>query len=298
VILVLGLLVGAGAPALAQIIAPWIGEMIAVLLFLNAVRVGHRAAFGVGRVLQRGVLLMLGLQLAMPLAALALFWSLSLQSAPLALAVVLMLAAPSLTGAPNFVAMTGHDPAPAMRLLVLGTACFPVTACGVLLLLPGIAAGQAILMTVWLAGVILCVVSLGFLARALLATRFAPARVSGAVDGASALLLGVLVVGLMSEVGPLLRSDPVRLMSWVAAVLALNIGLQVGVLMLLRRLQMQEAVAASVVAGNRNIALFLMALPEEIMAPTLLFIGCYQIPMYLTPLLLKRLHGASARNAA
>jgi hypothetical protein len=39
------------------------------------------------------------------------------------------------------------------------------------------------------------------------------------------------------------------------------------------------------VHGNRNIALYLAALPLEQMEPLLLFIACYQVPMYLTPLI-------------
>ena len=49
-------------------------------------------------------------------------------------------------------------------------------------------------------------------------------------------------------------------------------------------------VAYAIVSGNRNMAFFLAALPAAVMDPLYLFIGCYQIPMYLTPLLLGRLY--------
>ena len=52
-----------------------------------------------------------------------------------------------------------------------------------------------------------------------------------------------------------------------------------------------KTVPISIVAGNRNIALFLVALPAEITNPLLIFIGCYQVPMYLTPILMRRLYG-------
>ena len=45
----------------------------------------------------------------------------------------------------------------------------------------------------------------------------------------------------------------------------------------------------AVVAANRNVALFLGVLPPALVADLLLFIGCYQIPMYLTPLILPAL---------
>jgi len=50
----------------------------------------------------------------------------------------------------------------------------------------------------------------------------------------------------------------------------------------------------SIVAGNRNIALFLIVLPPEVAGPLMIFIGCYQIPMYLTPMVLTYLRGSDA----
>ena len=51
-----------------------------------------------------------------------------------------------------------------------------------------------------------------------------------------------------------------------------------------------RAAPLAIVAGNRNIALFLTALPSTITDPLLLFIGCYQVPMFLTPIMLNRLY--------
>ena len=43
-------------------------------------------------------------------------------------------------------------------------------------------------------------------------------------------------------------------------------------------------------AALPNIALFLVGLPASITDPVLIFIGCYQVPMYLTPLLMRRFY--------
>ena len=56
--------------------------------------------------------------------------------------------------------------------------------------------------------------------------------------------------------------------------------------------RLQMALATSIYAGNRNIALFLIALPDTVAAPLMIFVGCYQVPMYLTPILLSRLNKA------
>ena len=59
-----------------------------------------------------------------------------------------------------------------------------------------------------------------------------------------------------------------------------------------------DAVPRAIVAGNRNIALFLIALPEETTRGLLIFIGCYQVPMYLTPLLMPGFYRRMLRAAA
>jgi hypothetical protein len=52
----------------------------------------------------------------------------------------------------------------------------------------------------------------------------------------------------------------------------------------------KNAVAIGLIAGNRNIALFLTALAVTTTQPILLFIACYQIPMYLTPIVMQRFY--------
>ena len=124
-------------------------------------------------------------------------------------------------------------------------------------------------------------VGLGFAIRHL-APRSGEAQAQGALDGAAALLLAIVVVGLMSAIGPLLRNDPLALLLWLLAALAINFGLVVVTLRLFNRARLAMAVPTAIYAGNRNIALFLIVLPDEIAAPLMIFVGCYQIPMYLT----------------
>ncbi|MDU8912987.1 hypothetical protein [Aestuariicoccus sp. MJ-SS9] len=283
--LILGLLAGLALPGVAATLRPWLPHMVSALLFLTAFRLGPRAvlAAGAGWPSLSAVLV---LQLVLPLVVLLALLAFGLATSPFALAVVLMLSAPSITGTPNFAIMTGHDPALAMRVLVLGTALFPLTVIPVIWLLPievgALAAGARLI------AVILGAVGAGLLARHL-AGELSADGIRG-IDGATALLLGVLVVGLMSAIGPLLRDDPWRLASWLVAVICMNFGLQLATFALLLRRATRWAVPLSMIAGNRNIALFLVALPAATTDPLLIFIGCYQVPMYLTPLLLKPLH--------
>src|SRR5690606_28227974 len=105
------------------------------------------------------------------------------------------------------------------------------------------------------------------------------------------ILMAVVVVGLMTAVGPALRSQPAELFSWLALAFFLNFGLQFATLGILHRKSDPASLPArSIVAGNRNIALFLVALPPDVSDKVLIFIGCYQVPMYLTPMVMTRIY--------
>ena len=285
--LVLGLIGGFALPGFALAMKPALPYMVAFLVFVSALRIGARAAMGNLQQAGGNLGLVLILQLAMPLAALGI---LTLLSAPLAvtLAVIFALSASSISGSPAFSVMLGHDPAPAMRLLILGTALLPLTILPVFWLAPGLGgASEVALAALRLTLVIALCVTAAFLLRRRFFPDPAPETVQ-ALDGLAALTLAVIVIGLMSAVGPALRSDPSSLIFWIALAFGLNFGSQLISYALLRG--KPGAVPVSVIAGNRNIALFLVGLPAAVTDPVLIFIGCYQIPMYLTPLLMRKLY--------
>ncbi|WP_026758845.1 hypothetical protein [Sediminimonas qiaohouensis] len=285
-VLVAGLLAGLALPGLAEMLRDWLAQMVAVLLFLTAMRIGARAALG--SLAQAGGALgaSLVMQLALPLAAVAGFAAFGVLQTPMALALVLMLAAPPVAGVPSFTLMMGHDPAPGLRLLIVGTALLPLTVLPVLWALPTLGSAAGVLAA---AGRLLLVIAAatvaGFALRAAL-PRTADRRAIEALDGLTALALAVIVIGLMSAVAPALASDPMLVLWWFCVAVAANLGLQLLAYMVLGA----RGVATSVAAGNRSIALFLVALPPDMMAPLLLFIGCYQLPMFLTPIIMKRVY--------
>ncbi|MEP0564670.1 MAG: hypothetical protein ABJC64_09745, partial [Paracoccaceae bacterium] len=219
---------------------------------------------------------------ALPLIILALFTVFGLASATMALAIILLCAGPSVTGSPNFTALMGHDPAPPMRLLILGTALFPLTVLPIFWLTPGLGDFSIVLSaTLRLISVILIAAAAGFALRIAWAPDATQIR---AIDGVSAITLGIIVVGLMFALAPALSTDPILVAKWMILALAVNFGLQLAAFKALR------APGEAIVAGNRNIALYLVALPTNITDPLLIFIGCYQIPMYLTPMIMARLY--------
>lgn len=285
-LLVLGLVAGIVLPDLALALKPWIGEMIASLLFLAALRVGPRQALGASRDIGFSLAAVLLLQVLLPVALVLIFLGFG-WTGTLATALMLMAAAAPITGSPNLTIMTGHDPAPALRVLIVGTALLPLTVVPAFWLSPALDdSSQVFAAAARLLVIIMVSAGLAFVIRARFLPDPGPDAVR-AIDGASAIAMAVVVVGLMSAVGPAIGGDPAGLAFNLAVAFAVNFAIQIGVALLLHRAGRRRIAAPlAIVAGNRNIALFLTALPAATSDPLLLFIGCYQIPMYLTPILL------------
>ncbi len=295
--LILGLLAGLGLPSLAASLAEWLPEMVAILLTLTALRIGHRAATGAARDLRWGLASVLALQTVLPLLLLGGFALAGLGQTPAALAVTLASAAPALTGSVNLALLLRLDAGRMMQLMVLGTAAFPLTVLPVLALLPQLGpASDVVAPALRLLAVIVAATGLGFTLRHVLLPRPTPRQIE-ALDGASVLAFSIIVVGLMAALNPALRSDPAAVAGWTALAFALSYLLQAAALLVLRRGPLHSVAGPLAIgAGNRNIALFLVALPPETLAPLMIFIGCWQLPMYLTPVLLPRLYERMLRN--
>lgn len=285
-VLVASLAVGLASPTLAALVRPHIGTLVAILLAFSAWRIGARAAWGALDAAARTLLVVVILQVVSPLAVVGLEHGLGL-SGPLALALLIMTTTAPIAGTPNLTILVGADPAPALRLLVVATALLPVTVVPVFLASGALGDPLAVVpAALRLAGVIGVAALVGFSIRAFLSPSPSRERVA-AVDGASAIVMAVLVIGLMEAVGTSLRTDPWAVAANAVAAFAANFGLQIAAALICRRLgRPASAAAIGISTGNRNFVLLLAALPEAVTQPIMLFVGCYQIPMYLTPLLL------------
>lgn len=289
VLLVAGLLAGIGcgivAPDLAQAMRVLIAPMVVGLLFLAVLRLGVEGVRAGLKGLRAALGIALVLQMALPVAAALAFLGLG-WSGPVALGLVLMLCAAPITGSPNLAILSGGDPVPALRQLVLGTALLPLTVIPVFILVPAFGSPAEVGLVVFR---LLALIALaGGLALVLRGRGLIPghARALQAMDGLAALILAVVVVAIMAVVGPGLVAGGA---AWgvLALVLVVNFALQsIAAILARARGAGTAAPALGIVTGNRNIALFLSVLPAALVEDLLLFIGLYQIPMYLTPLVM------------
>jgi ACR3 family arsenite transporter len=289
--LILGLLAGLLLPGLAGMLVVWLPQMVALLLTTTALRIGHRAAVGAMRDLRWGLGAVVVLQVMVPLSLLGLLVLADLQMTPAALAIVLACAAPAITGSVNLALIMRLDAGRMMQILVLGTAAFPLTVLPVLFFLPQLGpADQVILSALKLLAVIAVATAAGFALRVWLFPEPTEAQTK-ALDGLSVLAFCVIVVGLMAGLNPALRSDAWVVAQWALLAFAISYLMQLFTLLILRRSALRGVAGPLAIgAGNRNIAIFLVALPPEVLAPLMIFIGCWQLPMYLTPMLLPQLY--------
>jgi hypothetical protein len=295
--LIAGLVAGLALPALAAAMVPWLPHMVAVLLATTALRIGHREALGAIGDLRWGLLVVLALQVAVPLTLFAALAAAGLADTPAALAIVLTSAAPAITGSVNLALIMQLQAGRMMQILVLGTAAFPLTVLPVLWAMPQLGAAREIFgAALSLLAVILAATAIGFVIRA----RVFPAPTPGqtkALDGLSVLAFAIIVVGLMAALNPALRAGPLTVLNWALLAFAIGYGLQVLALLVLRRSPLRPlAGPIALAAGNRNVAIFLIALPADLLAPLMIFIGCWQLPMYLTPMLMPKLYARALRD--
>lgn len=290
-ILILGLVAGILLPGLAAAMAPFIGIMVAALLFLAALRIGPRQAFGALSDIRHTAAAVVALQCVLPLAGIALLAVADQLTTPLGLGLALMMAGSPISGAPHLAVMTGNDPAPALRQMILGTALLPLTVIPVLWSLPALGSpGEVANASVNLMILIVLSASAAFALRATVLREPSPQAIQS-IDGISAIAMAIVVIGLMSAVGPALFETTPAFLAMLAAVFAANLALQIATTLIVRwRGHEQLAPSLGICAGNRNIAMFLAVLPTETTRDLLLFIGCYQVPMYMTPLILGRFY--------
>lgn len=292
-VLIAGLVAGLLLPHVAALLRPWLSELVLALLCLNAVRIGLPDAMRGLRSFKSTLTLVLAYQLGLPLAFLLVAWAADLHNSPFVITGLLVLAAPPVTAAPTMSVMLGHAPEPAFRVLTLGTLLMPLTILPIFWVSPALGNWQAALdAAVTLGFSLTAAVAIGFLGRAVFKPKMS-AEETQVLDGVISVTLAVIVIGLMSAIAPMLSKAPGQVAAWLLFSFALNFGAQIAAFFALKRCGSQkERVPFAIVAGNRNVALFLVASSVTQTPEFLIFLGCYQFPMYLTPILMKPIYSS------
>ncbi len=279
-VLPVGLLLGFILPGPAAVLAHWIPLFIALLLLISCLQI--RQAVDLRATFKLKVFRwLIAFQLFLPVAVWFVLTSVGLSDYWVVPAVLVACASP-ITGGPSLVIILKGDAKEALDLLLMGTLSLPLTCLPALTL---INTSDSIALVMMTAAKLLLLIGTVLLVAAVIRENWQGLhyyRDNKSLDGLSAVCLAIIVIGLMAAFhdDTVLGVDIAKTLCWAIGLNALYqlLGFLFG-----KQFRLNP-IASGVSCGNRNIALFLTALPAEASAPLLLFIACYQIPMYLTPL--------------
>ncbi len=284
-ILAASIFVGLCVPPLASVFRGVVTITVAGLMTLVLLRVD----FGQVLAWLRRPLLIAGLLawllIGCPILALAVTWFLPLHPGFVAGLVVLATGCAA-TSSPAFARLVGLDGEVAFVVSILSTFLVPFTA-------PPIALG---LMNIDLAlslgglmGRLALLVGLPMALSLVLRRIVRPDRLlreARAIDGAVVLLVAGYGVGVMDGVLGMALAQPAHVLGGVALAFAGCLGLNAATALVFTAAGPRFALAAGLLSGNRNMALYLAVLPRETDPAVLLFLTLCQFPLFLSPFLL------------
>jgi len=280
-----GLFIPPLAAAFRDVITPVV--FILMVLVLLRVDPGQVIAY-----LRRPLLvaaLLAWLMIATPLIAFVLTRAVGLEG-PLATGLIIVATGCAATSSPAFARMVGLDGEIAVVVAVLSILLIPLTAPPLALGLLGI--DLAISMT----GLMLrlgLVVGLPLLLSIAIRHWAGPKRLDHwgrAVDGAVVLLVVFYGFGVMDGVLARMLAEPAFIATGIAMAFGGMLAMNAITALAFAGFGQKIALSAGLLAGNRNMALYLAVLPEATDPGILLFCVLCQFPLFLSPFILKPLY--------
>ncbi len=204
----------------------------------------------------------------------------------LALCLAIFAAAPPIGSSAALCFMLGLDAAVALQLTVAITLLTPLIGPLCLIWIAGIELPVAPLaLTLSLTAIIAGAVVSGLGFRRAVGKRWIGHH-PRALDGIAALAMLCFLLPLFASVKPVLLENLALAAELMALVFVISLGTNLAVRALAARwTHHARAGAYGILSGNRNIALYYASMPPDPVVG--LFVALYQVPMFLTPLLLK-----------
>ncbi|MDB5416040.1 MAG: hypothetical protein JWR10_4375 [Rubritepida sp.] len=296
-LLAVGIFAGLFIPPLAALMRNVITPAVFLLMVLVLLRVDPAQVLGYLRRPLLVVGLLAWLLILCPLAVWLILRLLGIEG-PLAAGLVIVATGCAATSSPAFARLVGLDGEISLVVAVLSTLLIPFTA-------PPLALGLlGIDLAISVEGLMLrlaLLVGVPLLLSIAIRRAAGPARLAHwgrAVDGAVVLMVVIYGFGVMDGVLAKLIATPGLVLAGtalaVAGSFAMNALTALGFAGFGRRL----ALSAGLLAGNRNMALYLAVLPAATDPQiTLLFVLC-QFPLFLSPFLLKPVYRRIMERAA
>jgi BASS family bile acid:Na+ symporter len=286
-LLALSVAVGFAVPPLAAGARALVTPVVAVLMTLVLLRIDFARLVALLRRPLLVAAMLAWMMLVQPVLADGLARLAGLDG-PFGAGLVVIAAGCAITAAPAFARLVGLDAEVALVLVILSTLLVPFIApplaLGLLGLDLAIPAGALMLRLAAVVGLPL-VVSLA-IRRFVGPQRLA--RWGAAVDGAAVLSVAVFGVAVMDGVQATLVAAPLWVAGGLGLAFAANFGLNLATVLAFAPLFGRPlGLAAGLVAGNRNSALYLAVLPAATDPGVLLFLALFQVPLFLNLFLLR-----------
>lgn len=285
-LLAVGIFAGLFITPLAALFRDVVTITVAGLMTLVLLRVDPAQVFGYLRRPMLVAALTAWLLLICPLLAYAVAIATGLDG-PLGAALVISATGCAATSSPAFARMMGLDGEISLVVAVVTTLLVPFTAPPLALGLMGI--DLAISLTGLMTRLAL-VVGLPLLISMAIRRAVGAAalqRVGPAVDGAVVWLVVLYGFGVMDGMLARLLAEPAWVLGGLALAFGGNFGLNVATALAFAPAGRRLSLAAGLLAGNRNMALYLAVLPAATDERILLFFALCQFPLFLSPFLLR-----------
>jgi BASS family bile acid:Na+ symporter len=284
-----GIFVGLLVPPLAALFRDFVTITVAGLMTLVLLRVDLAQVLAYLRRPLLVAALSAWLLLALPVLTYAVALAAGLDG-PLGAALVISATGCAATSSPAFARLVGLDGEISLVVAVITTLLVPVTA-------PPLALGlMGIDLAISLPGLmtrLALVVGLPLLISIAIRQAVAEStlrRFGPAVDGAVVWLVVLYGFGVMDGMLAKLLAEPAWVLGGLALAFAGNFGMNLATALAFARAGRRLALAGGLLAGNRNMALYLAVLPTATDSRILLFFALCQFPLFLSPFLLRPLY--------
>lgn len=285
----LGVVIGLLFPALSNLSRPLAEPLVLVMFSLSIYRLDPAE---IRARLRRPTTIAVGIAWVLLVIPVAVFWLGDLAGLPRGLLIVLTAwsACPPLVSLPGLALLLGLDGAVALLVMIGATVLLPLSLPIVLSILVGDEFGsdpatvaQRLLVMV----VICCLVGQGV--RRLIGHQRATATAASA-DGVLVVLMLLFAITIMGGLHQAIDRAPGDIPLFVASAFLASAGLQLLATGVFHRLARPSAAAIALASGNRNFALLLPAVGDNLSADMWLFLAIVQFPIYILPALSKPLY--------
>lgn len=284
-----GVLVGLALPPLAALLRPGLVVFLLLPLTMALMRLDWSAFHAYARRPLLVLPMVVFLLLVCPLLVFAALAPLGLPR-PLMEAIVLMAAAPPITGTVAISLILGLDAALAVIVMVIATALVPFTLPPLALMLLDIEIQMSLLEFM---GRLALMVGVAFGGALLVRWRVKPEWLrqnSRLIDGCSVVALVLFAIAIMDGVATKLMAQPgyvilATVSAFIANLLLQAVGYVVG--RHIFRLGQAAALTLGILTGNCNMGLVMVSLADRAVFDMVVFFAMGQLPMYMLPGLLQ-----------